>query len=80
MELIDIPVLGKRFTWFRSDGSAMSRLDRFLLPDGFIEKGGITNQWVEDRDISNHCPIWLDCSTLNWGPKHSNSTIAGFNT
>ncbi|PNX75860.1 cysteine-rich receptor-like protein kinase, partial [Trifolium pratense] len=69
LEVIDIPVLGKKFTWFNSDGSAMSRLDRFLLSDGFILKGGISNQWVGSRDISDHCPIWLECSIINWGPK-----------
>jgi exonuclease III len=69
MEIIDIPVMGKKFTWFNSDGSVMSRLDRFLLSEGFIIKGGISNQWVDDRDISDHCPIWLLCSNLNWGPK-----------
>jgi hypothetical protein len=69
MELVDIPVMGKQFTWYNSDGTAMSRLDRFLLSEGFIVKGGISNQWVGDRDISDHCPIWLMCSNLNWGPK-----------
>ncbi|PNX99941.1 cysteine-rich receptor-like protein kinase, partial [Trifolium pratense] len=69
MEVVDIPVLGKQFTWCKSDCTAMSRLDRFLLSDGFILKGGITNQWVGDRDISDHCPIWLECSNRNWGPK-----------
>ncbi|MCI24910.1 reverse transcriptase, partial [Trifolium medium] len=62
MEVVDIPMMGKKFTWSNSDGSAMSRLDRFLLSDGFIEKGSITNQWVGNRDISDHCPIWLGCS------------------
>ncbi|PNX90254.1 cysteine-rich receptor-like protein kinase, partial [Trifolium pratense] len=38
MEVIDIPVLGKKFTWFNSDGSTMSRFDRFLLSEGFIHK------------------------------------------
>ncbi|GAU33427.1 hypothetical protein TSUD_380630 [Trifolium subterraneum] len=51
------------------NGSAMSRLDCFLLSEGFIEKGGISNQWIGDRDISDHCPIWLVCSNLDWGPK-----------
>ncbi|XP_045810866.1 uncharacterized protein LOC123905300 [Trifolium pratense] len=59
MEVIYVPVLGKKFTWFSFDNSAMSRLDRFLLSDGFIQKGGISNQWVGNRDISDHCPIWL---------------------
>ncbi|GAU32897.1 hypothetical protein TSUD_393180 [Trifolium subterraneum] len=69
MELVDLPVLGKKFTWYNSDSTVMSRLDRFLLSEGFIELGGFTNQWVGDRDISDHCPIWLESSNLNWGPK-----------
>jgi hypothetical protein len=69
MELVDIPVMGKKFTWFSSDGTTMSRLDCFLLSEGFIAKEGISNQWVGDRDISDHCPIWLLTSNQNWGPK-----------
>ncbi|PNX97198.1 cysteine-rich receptor-like protein kinase, partial [Trifolium pratense] len=69
MELIDVPVTGKKYTWFSADGKAMSRLDRFLLSEGCIEKGGVSGQWVGDRDISDHCPIWLICSKLDWGPK-----------
>jgi exonuclease III len=65
MEVIDIPMSGKKFTWFNSEGTVMSRLDRFLLSEGFIDKGGITNQWVGDRDISDHCPVWLICLKLN---------------
>ncbi|XP_020237260.1 uncharacterized protein LOC109816599 [Cajanus cajan] len=35
MELIDVPLVGKRFTWFRSDGSMMSRLDRVLVSESW---------------------------------------------
>ncbi|MCI20516.1 hypothetical protein A2U01_0041678 [Trifolium medium] len=58
MEVIDVPVTGKNFIWFSVDGKAMSRLDRFLLSKGFIDKSGVSGQWVSDRDISNHCPVW----------------------
>ncbi|XP_045831276.1 uncharacterized protein LOC123922622 [Trifolium pratense] len=69
MDLIDVPVAGKKFSWFSADGKAMSRLDRFLLSDKFIEKGEVSGQWIGNRDISDQCPIWLLCSNLNWGPK-----------
>ncbi|MCH82646.1 hypothetical protein A2U01_0003457, partial [Trifolium medium] len=69
MELVDIPVIGKKFSWFSADGRAMSRLDRFLLSDNFIAKEEVSGQWIGDRDISDHCPVWLICSNLNWGPK-----------
>ncbi|MCI09822.1 hypothetical protein A2U01_0030913 [Trifolium medium] len=69
MELIDVPVAGKKFSWFSADGNAMSRLDRFLLSEKFIEKEEVSGQWIGNRDISDHCPIWLMCSNINWGPK-----------
>jgi hypothetical protein len=69
MEVIDVPVLGKKFSWFSGDGKSMSRIDRFLLSDGFIISQGISGQWIGDRDISNHCLIWLTTSPNNWGPK-----------
>ncbi|CAJ2631177.1 unnamed protein product [Trifolium pratense] len=69
MEVVDVPVLGKKISWFSHDGLSMSRLDRFLLTDGFIGKSGITGQWIGDRDISDHCPVWTLCSQNNWGPK-----------
>ncbi|GAU13743.1 hypothetical protein TSUD_82520 [Trifolium subterraneum] len=47
----------------------MSRIDRFLVSDGLISKHGISGQWIGDRDISDHCPIWLIVSNSNWGPK-----------
>ncbi|PNX59162.1 cysteine-rich receptor-like protein kinase, partial [Trifolium pratense] len=39
------------------------------MTDGFIGKSGITGQWIGDRDISDHCPVWTLCSQNNWGPK-----------
>jgi len=29
--LIDLPICGRLFTWYRGDGISMSRLDQFLL-------------------------------------------------
>jgi len=28
---VDLPLRGRRFTWYRGDGRLMSRIDRFLL-------------------------------------------------
>jgi exonuclease III len=69
MEVIDVSVLGKKFSLFSGDGKSMSRIDRFLLSEGFINSQGISGQWIGDRDISDHCPIWFIDSSNNWGPK-----------
>ncbi|PNX65170.1 cysteine-rich receptor-like protein kinase [Trifolium pratense] len=69
MELIDVPVAGKKFSWFSADGKAASRFDRFLLSANFIDKEEVSGQWIGDHDISDHCSIWLLSSNSNWGPK-----------
>lgn len=35
-ELIDLPLVGRKYTWYRSDGVVMSRLDRFLVSDELL--------------------------------------------
>jgi hypothetical protein len=35
--LIDLPICGRLFTWYRGDGVSMSRLDRFLLSPKWCE-------------------------------------------
>lgn len=68
MGLVDVPALGKKFTCFGSDGRA-SRLDRILLTEGLISRWSVSAQWIGDREISDHCPVWLMTSKTNWGPK-----------
>nr|KYP37723.1 hypothetical protein KK1_041065 [Cajanus cajan] len=69
MELIDIPLVGKRFTWFKSDGSMMSRLDRVLVSEIWSAHWGAGYVEVIPRDVSDHCPLILNHKVLNWGPK-----------
>ncbi|XP_058749863.1 uncharacterized protein LOC131622859 [Vicia villosa] len=68
MDLVDIPVVGSKFTWFKLDGSACSRLDRFLVSEGLIDLSKLECQVVGDRCLSYHCPIWLNASSRNWSP------------
>ena len=32
-ELTDFPLCGRRYTWFKGDGTSMSRIDRILLSE-----------------------------------------------
>ncbi|XP_058758687.1 uncharacterized protein LOC131631944 [Vicia villosa] len=68
-ELIDIPILGRSFTWQRPGGSVMSRLDRFLLSEKWNRTWPSCTQWCLDKGLSDHCPIMLCESSLDWGPK-----------
>ncbi|XP_058767553.1 uncharacterized protein LOC131641267 [Vicia villosa] len=67
--LVDIPCKGKKFTWYSGDGKSMSRIDRFLVVDKVVRDWGVVGQFVGNRDVSDHCPIWLEIDNNNWGPK-----------
>ncbi|KAI5439123.1 hypothetical protein KIW84_024770 [Lathyrus oleraceus] len=69
MDLVDVPLINKRFTWYNLDGSACSRLDRFLISEKLFDLWGVGGIVVGDRSISDHCPIWLNCNFVDWGPK-----------
>ncbi|GKV07275.1 hypothetical protein SLEP1_g19071 [Rubroshorea leprosula] len=67
--LIDVKLLNRKFTWYRSDGSLMSRLDRFLLSS---EMSMVERDWTQvgvRRSISDHCAIILKSRNVDWGPK-----------
>jgi exonuclease III len=59
MEVVDLPILGRRFTWFHSSGRAMSRIDRVLVSEEWLEVWRQISLWVLPRDVSDHCPLLL---------------------
>lgn len=38
MNLVDLPTLGNKFTYFNVDEDSMNCLDRFLISEGLIDK------------------------------------------
>ena len=67
--LIDLPICGRLFTWFRGDGISMSRLDRFLLPEKWCEVWPTCIQVAHQRGLSDHVPLLLHVDDANWGPR-----------
>ncbi|MCI18564.1 reverse transcriptase [Trifolium medium] len=63
MGLLDLPLLGRRFTWFQPNGGAMNQLDRFLVSDGWWDFWGEPSQWALARDVSDHYPIIMRYSS-----------------
>ncbi|MCI23116.1 transposon TX1 putative protein, partial [Trifolium medium] len=68
-ELDDLPLLGRRFTWYHANGVAMSRIDRILVSTEWLELWGACSVWVCPRDVSDHCPLVLKNANNDWGPK-----------
>lgn len=45
------------------------RLDKILISSGLINAWNILGLEAGQRDVSNHCPVWLKCEIKDWGPK-----------
>ncbi|MCI08407.1 putative transposon TX1 protein, partial [Trifolium medium] len=69
MELEDIPVLGRKFTWFHPNGRSMSRIYRIFLSDDWISQWGNPSLWILPRVVSDHCPLVLRYNSVDWGPR-----------
>ncbi|XP_019415283.1 PREDICTED: uncharacterized protein LOC109326834 [Lupinus angustifolius] len=67
MELIELPLIGMKFTWIHPSGS-MSRLDRILLSAKWLEKWPDASQWALSRSFTDHCSLILNYSSLSLGP------------
>ena len=67
--LIDIPCVGKKYTWFKSNGTAKSRLDRFLISEEWLQRWSSYKQYVQPRIVSDHCAIVAKSWIKDWGPK-----------
>lgn len=67
--LIEVQLTGKRFTWYRPDGTCKSKLDRMLVNSTWCRSW--PNQILKDgrRSLSDHIPIFIEESRKDWGPK-----------
>ncbi|CAI8614309.1 unnamed protein product [Vicia faba] len=68
-EAIDLPLQGRKFTWYRAGGDSMSRLDRILISEVWLSSWSDSSQWGLDRDMPDHCPPPLKEMVRDWGPK-----------
>jgi hypothetical protein len=57
------------FTWFKGDGTSMSRIDRFLLSEDWCLNFPNCFQVALLRGLSDHCPLQLSVDEENWGPR-----------
>jgi len=69
--LHDLPLCGRKFTWFKEDSYSMSRIDRFLLYEEWYLEWPNCLQVAKLRGLSDHCPLILSVDEENWGPRSS---------
>jgi len=53
VELDDMSVLGRRFTWYHPNGRSMSRIDRVFISKEWFHMWGDNSLWVLPRDVSD---------------------------
>jgi hypothetical protein len=69
--LVDLPLHGRQFTWFKGDGLSMSRLDRFLLSEEWCFDWSNCKQVARLRSLYDHCALVLAANEEDWGPRPS---------
>nr|KYP66721.1 Transposon TX1 uncharacterized [Cajanus cajan] len=67
--IVEVPLIGRSFTWYRPNGRAKSRIDRIFVSRDWFDQWPGSIQMVLDRNISDHCPILLKNVEVDWGPK-----------
>jgi len=68
-ELVDIPLVGRKFTWFKPNGLVKSRIDRVLVSKEWLDFWPNSQQFVLNRSVSDHCAVILKEVSVDWGPK-----------
>ncbi|GKC66704.1 RNA-directed DNA polymerase, eukaryota, reverse transcriptase zinc-binding domain protein [Tanacetum coccineum] len=66
--LVDIPLGGFNFTWTDKWGSKMSKLDRFLVSEYFLDIFPNAIGVVLEKGKPDHRPIFLKESVVDYGP------------
>jgi hypothetical protein len=64
IDLVDLPILGRRYTWYKLDGSTMSRIDRMFISHDWLLKCNNSALWALNHDVSDNSPLVLRSS--NW--------------
>lgn len=65
-EIRNIPLEGRKFTLFRPNGKAMSRINKFLVNREWLSKWSGSTQHILERNISYHCPLMLKNTIVDW--------------
>nr|KYP72507.1 hypothetical protein KK1_005097 [Cajanus cajan] len=72
MELEDIPLVGRGFTWYKPNGTTRSRIDRIMVTrDWFIQWPSCSqslDHWFEDKDFIGFVDeTWKGLNVQGWG-------------
>ncbi|KAH1113428.1 hypothetical protein J1N35_006806 [Gossypium stocksii] len=67
-KLVDVPLMGKKFTWYGSE-KKKSRWDQFLVEEEWLVLFDDVQQQGLKRTVSDYILILLTKGVVDWGPK-----------
>jgi len=67
--LVDIPLVGRKFTWYKPNRTVKSIIDRILVSLEWLEKWSGSKLYAEGRSVWDHCALILKEMNIDWGPK-----------
>ncbi|KAL8545034.1 hypothetical protein ACS0TY_005295 [Phlomoides rotata] len=68
-DLVEVQLVGRRFTWYRPDGTCKSKLDRLLVNSTWLNNWSGSILRGGKRSLSDHVPIYIEGSKKDWGPR-----------
>ena len=68
-ELMDIPLVGRKFTWYKPNGMVKSRIDRVLVSKEWLDNWPHCQQSVLNITVSDHSVVVLKDGYVDWGLK-----------
>jgi len=74
---MDISIVGRKFTWYKLNGSIKSIMERILVSREWLDVWPNSKQFVLSRLISDHCALVLRISLVDWGPNLSGVWMCG---
>lgn len=69
VEVLEPPCIGSKYTWYRPNGTARSKLDRVFISSDWLSKWPASTQHILDKNFSDHCPMLVKSKNADWGPK-----------
>jgi len=64
-KLFDILMMGRKFTWYKSNGMVKSIIDRILVSWECLDKWPNSKQVVLGRSVSDHCALVLKTNSTD---------------
>ena len=67
--MVEPPCIGTKYTWFRPNGTARSKLDKAFVSSEWLTKWPASSQFVLERNFSDHYPVLFKSKNVDWGAK-----------